>query len=749
MNLKVSISELLQSLKTSSINGLSHSQVEERQKQYGKNALPEQKPEPWALIFIRQFQNPLIYILLIAALIILVMGHEKLDAFIISGVLLFNAIIGTIQEGRTRAILESLKHFIKTQSVVIRDGQREIVDDEQLVPGDMVIIQAGERISADMRIVQAQQLMVDESVLTGESRPVLKQPRELGSLQSAIHDQEYMLFKGTYVNQGTGIAVVVTTGVATQIGSIHQAISMLEAQMPLRAELERLFYFILLFIFVLCIVLLAIGLLQGMPFQELLVMLTALFICVIPEGLPVVLTLVLVSGVYRMAKKQILIKNLQAVEGLGRIQVIIVDKTGTLTRNEMMVTTVCIHNKQWNVTGQGYMPEGIVTHEGASIDESVKELGIIGTVLNNSEIDFDVDKKTYTIKGDPTEAALTVLGKKLGLHKPELLKTYNLHSAIPFDSQNQYHAGSIEYNNTHELWMIGAPEKIIAGCADAEINFTCYNNLLEQGLRVIAFAKYSLQNAVELTDSYIQKLFQEKKLQLIGYCGMSDSVRAEVPSVLQKARNAGLKIIMATGDHTQTALKVAQQVGIYKQSDQHISGAQFKNMSNEQLRKGLSNTTVYSRVTPADKLRLVKAYKESGQLVAMTGDGVNDAPSLVAANIGIAMGKGGTQVAQDAADIILLDDSFVNIVNAIKQGRHIFYTLKRVISYFFATNLGEILIVLFALLANLPLPLTAAQILWLNLVTDGFLDVALSMEPEEPGLLKQKKMAYRFVSFGR
>ncbi len=738
MNPNLSLSQLLSSLSTSPESGLSKSQVVAHEKQFGKNSLPEQKPDSWFIIFLRQFQDPLIYILLIAAAIIFVVGHEKLDAFIISGVLLFNAIIGTIQEGRTRAILESLKHFITTQSIVIRSGRREIVEDEQLVPGDIVVIQAGERIAADMRIINAQQLMVDESILTGESRPVAKVARTDAQQATAIHDQDYMLFKGTYVNQGSGLAVVLATGTATHIGAIHKTISGLDSKMPLRAELERLSYFVLLFILALCVVLFVIGMMQGLPIQELFVMLTALFICVVPEGLPVVLTLVLVTGVYRMAKKQILVKNLQAVEGLGRTQVIIVDKTGTLTRNELMVTAVCINNEQYAVTGQGYERSGTVVGS-SSNNEHLNKIGMVVTVLNNAEIDFDEQKKLYRIKGDPTEAALAVFGAKLGLEKTSLEKQYALVVNIPFDSQNQYHAGLIKHNDKYEVWIIGSPEKVAEACFNNQ-NDSCYKNLLDNQLRVIAVAVYALPvgELPLLNNDYVLSLLNSKQFKLLGYCGMTDSIRQEVPAVLKQARAAGLQIVMATGDHTQTAVQIAKQVGIYQESDNAVDGRELLQLSDDQIVQGLPNTTVYSRVTPTDKLRLVHAYKKAGKLVAMTGDGVNDAPSLVAADIGIAMGNG-TQVAQDASDIILLDDSFVNIINAIKQGRHIFYTLKRVISYFFATNLGEILIVLFALLAKLPLPLTAAQILWLNLVTDGFLDVALSMEPEEPGLLQEKK----------
>lgn len=748
-----SIAAIIEHLKTNIQTGLTQVEAQKRLKKYGPNTLPDVKQKTWFSIFLSQFTSPLIYILLIAAVIMFFVGEDKKDAFIISGILLFNAIIGAIQEGRTQKIIESLKRFIKAISVVLRDDKKIVIDDSELVVGDIIILQAGERVPADARVIQSNNLQVDESTLTGESVAIHKISEPITDTVMYT-DRTNMVYRGTYIMAGSGQAIVVGIGTATEIGKIHLTVEEITTEIPLRKELDRLSYIILLFILVVCVLLFFIGIFMGRPFAELLTMLTALFICVVPEGLPVVLTLVLVTGTYRMAQQYVLVRNLQAVETLGRTNVIVIDKTGTLTRNEMIATQVFSNQKHYVVTGQGYYKEGEILLNGKPIsvteNSQLYHIGIASSLLHTAEISYVPEAKLFTITGEPTEAALYILSQKMGLEQNKLEKTHRKLYEIPFDTGLRYHAGFFEHKGDIIAYVISAPEMLLTRTTGAtEEDNQVLTQLLHDGLRVIAFGmkKFSI-NAVPaiVSDdgqdinikssdmSYWTNLL-ESNIELLGFVGIQDSIRTGLDSIVKQVRDAGLQIIMATGDHQQTALYVARKTNIFQEGDTVINGSNFNNLSDEDLLTNLNKTTVFSRVAPEQKMRIISLFHKQGKIVAMTGDGINDAPSLVAADLGIAMGGIGSEVAKAAADLVLLDDSFVNIINAIEQGRHIFYTLRRVILYFFATNMGEVLIVSFALITNLPLPITAAQILWLNLITDGFLDIGLSMEPKESGLL--------------
>lgn len=753
------ISVVLTLLKTDANKGLTNQEVSLRQNEDGLNVLPETGHRSTFAIFIDQFKSPLIYLLVAAALIIFAFGADKLDAFIISGVLLFNSVLGTIQEQSTHSILESLQKMISTDVIVVREGKRHIVSDAQLVVGDIIILQEGQRVPADARILESRELHVDESVLTGESASVKKIDQPLNDLRP-LAERINMLYRGTYILSGSGKAVVVATGSKTELGMIHQAVEGISTDIPLRKELDHLSYIILLFIISICVALFIIGVLGGKPMQELLVMLTALFICVVPEGLPVALTLILVAGAHRMANVHVLVKNLQAVEALGRADVILVDKTGTLTRNEMMVSRLFIDDTFWHVDGTGYHAKGCILKENNVSPDSVQSerlmnAAIAASLLNNTEIEYDEKMDLFAVKGDPTEAALYVFSQKMHQDRAQLDQQYQLIYELPFDQIRHYHAGFYEYfdgkSKEYCAFIIGAPETLIA--RSKEVTDEQKNGLaklLEDGLRVVAIGKKRLQKEqlVQINSLEEQKeLFDaliKNDIEVLGFFGIQDAIRPEVATIVSQARAAGLFIAMVTGDHKKTAIQVAKTVGIYTPTDDVIDGSELDSLSDEELSKRMIKITVYSRCSPQHKMRIVNLLHAQNHIVAMTGDGINDAPSLVAADLGIAMGRIGTEVAKQASDLILLDDSFASIIHAIEQGRHIFYALKRVILYFFATNMGEILIVLFALIWGLvnhveyPLPLTAAQILWLNLVTDAFLDISLSMEPQEEGLLDKK-----------
>lgn len=737
------VDELCHYFSTDKDIGLSSAQVKKAHAKYGYNEIAGVDKESWVRIFIRQFQSPLIYFLLIAAGILYFIGPDKYDAFIIGGVLLFNASIGAFQEGRTQSILHAMRTFITTTVLVVRDGKHVLVKDTDLVPGDIILLREGQRISADARIIESHGLKIDESSLSGESTPVKKNSLPITGLAS-VFEQANMIFQGTYIVSGSGKALVVATASATEFGKIRKTVVESNVAIPLRVELDRLAYFILLGIFALCAFILIVGLMTSKPLRELLVMLTALFVCLVPEGLPVVLTLVLVSGTYRMIKNNVLIKNLQAVEGLGRTDVIVTDKTGTLTRNEMMVSTLCVDDKIVNVTGHGYFDDGAFFYNEQELSRPDTAsllwfMGAIGSLLSNAEIIPSADKKSFIIKGDPTEAALYIFSRKLGFVRSELESLYAKIYEIPFDSIYRYHAGFYRHNDGLVAFLIGSPELIMArSTAISSATEKALMDFLDRGLRVVAVAMKNIpaSESPQQTDPLdVWQAAVAKDLHFIGLGGIEDAVRAGIKDVVEQVRSAGLHVIMATGDHKATALYIAKKTGIYEQGDIVLEGKDFISRTDEELVAMSGKISVCARVTPDQKIRLVTVLQKQGLLVAMTGDGINDAPALVLADIGVGMGLIGTEIAKQASDIILLDDSFESIVKAIELGRHIFYTLRRVILYFFATNAAEVLLVLAAVLLGLPLPLTAAQILWLNLITDGFLDIALSMEPQEGSLL--------------
>lgn len=725
---RMSTNDVLSAYQSTIQEGLSHQAVRQRQQQYGKNVLPKAPRDSIFLVFLRQFKNPLIYILLIAASIIFFVG-QTMDVFIISGILIFNAVIGTVQEGRTQNILESLEKFITSDSVVLRDGKHVVLPDKDIVVGDILILQEGSKIPADARVLEAHSLMLNQAILTGESMSVEKTTDALDH-DASVADRHNMVYKGTLVISGSGAAIVTAVGQETEVGHIQERIKAIHPEMPIKKDMERLSGLILIMVTALCVLLFVVGYLTGKPLVDLLVMLTALFICVIPEGLPVVLTLVLVSGAYRMARKKVLVKRLQAVEALGRIETILIDKTGTLTRNEMMVGAVSMNGVEYSVSGQGYFKEGTITRDGQHVTgEALKPLEQLAqaSILCHAEINYRPDEKLFRIKGDPTEAAFIIFAEKLGITREQLENEYTFVKEIPFTSETRYHAGIYKKGDTVYSFMIGSPETVRTHCTGQQSD-SAESSFLKEGLRVLGVAMKEGTSTEE--DQALSNL------TFLGVIGIEDAIRTGVADSITQAHQENLYVAMVTGDHPDTAEYVASRTGILREGDKIITGEQFHELPANKRQEQAKDTTVYARVSPQVKLDIVDTYHDLGNVVAMTGDGVNDAPSLAAADVGIAMGNIGTEVAKEAADVILLDDSFSSIMAGVNEGHHIFYALRRVVLYFFATNLGEVLVVLFALVMGLPLPILAAQILWLNLITDGFLDIALSMEPHEKGLRK-------------
>lgn len=740
----ISVPQVFLKLKSSE-RGLSIEEAKERLRSYGRNALPEKKPRSTFQLFLSQFESPLIYILLAASATVFVLG-ETVDGSIILAVLIFNAVAGTIQEGRAQNTLRALKNFVETKATVLRGGAERIIPDYDLVPGDVILLQEGEKVPADARIFIASNLKADEASLTGESEPVHKVQGIIKNPGAITSEQKNMVFKGTNIAAGNGRALVVATGVESVIGRIAKEISTIEGEIPLKANIRYLSRAIIVAVASISAFIFIAGILLGHSAKGMFITVVSLSVSIIPEGLPIVMTLILATGVWRMSKRNALVKKLQAVEALGQARVIAVDKTGTITKNELVIRTVWTDAREFEIGGVGYEAKGEIRLGGATIDAANhEELLLIGKAASFSataRLSYIEAEKRWQVSGDPTEAAMLVLAEKTGFHKDELLSESPLIAEIPFDYQAKYHATLNKVKGGSLLTVIGAPEVLLSNSTkirfdgkdhilskkDKEELEGVYSRMSENGLRVLA---------VGMRRSSLKILDPESvgALTFIGFFGMQDVLRPEVEEAMRRAAHAGIRVVMITGDHKLTARAIAREAGIFRAGDEIYTGNEIDAMSDEELTEKLGRVSVFARVTPEHKLRIINAYKERGEIIAMTGDGVNDAPSLVAADLGVSMGKIGTEVAKEASDIVLLDDNFGSIISAIEEGRSIYKTIKKVILYLFSTSAGEVLTIAGAIFLGYPLPLLAAQIIWLNFVTDGFLDVALAMDPKEKGLL--------------
>jgi P-type Ca2+ transporter type 2C len=733
--------------------GLSHEEAALRLKKYGHNRLPEEKGDSYLKIFVRQFKDPLIYVLLAAALIVFFLKEPR-DSFIILFVLIFNAVIGTIQEGKAQNILAALKNLAQTTATVIRDGEEMIIPDTDIVPGDVVILQEGERVPADCRVIYSNNLKVDEAILTGESNAVFKVDEALEADNLPLAERKNMVFKGTLVVYGNARALVVGTALKTEIGKISKEISEIDTQMPLQANMEQMSKVLVAGVLGIAVVIFLLGIGFGNPLREMFITVVALCVSAIPAGLPVALTFVLAVGVNRMGKRNALVKRLQAVEGLGQVKVIAVDKTGTLTKNEMMVLKAYIGDKYYEVDGLGYEPKGniyAINEDNGVIKKhhiSKHSPEVLGAVTNlalcaDAHVSLKTEKrqKQWCVTGDPTEAAILVFARKMDLHKDKLLEKNPIVRELPFDYKLKYKA---TLHKDGLLSVIGAPEVILNNSnlseKEKERLTGIFDQMSAEGLRMVAFASKQKVKEEDLDNNHFPKL------EFGGFIGMRDTLRPEAKKAVELAGSAGIKVVMITGDNRITAQAIASEVGIFKEGDEVLTGEELHKLSDKELSARLNNIAVFARVTPEDKLKIIRAYKANGIAIGMTGDGVNDAPSLVAADIGVSMGKIGTEVAKEASDIVLLDDNFKSIIAAVEEGRNVYKTIKKVISYLFSTNLAEILIIMMAILLGLPIPLLASQIIWLNFVTDGFLVIALAAEKKESKLLTEKfKMPGKYL----
>lgn len=751
-------------------NGLSDKQAKERLRQYGPNLLQSAKKTSRFLLFIKQFQDFMVLVLLAATLIAGLLG-EYTDAIAIMVIVLVNACIGYFQEQKAENSLEKLKELSAPMALVLREGKWEKMNARDLVIGDIVKVGTGDRVPADVRIVQSNSMEVEESALTGESIPVMKHATAITSDHLDPQDQANMGFMGTLVTRGSGVGIVVGTGMNTVMGQIATLMTTTKKMItPLErklAELGKILIVVALFLTTLVVLL---GVMQGNPIYDMFLAGVSLAVAAIPEGLPAIVTIALSLGVQRMIKKNAIVRKLSAVETLGSASVICSDKTGTMTENKMTVKEIYTHGRNLSVTGDGYSTDGeFLFHHQEVTKEDMPELErmlLYGMLCNNSSIQIKKGKKY--IEGDPTDGALLIAARKLGL-KEESREHFTIIKEIPFDSDRKRMSIVVEDKNDMRFLITkGAPDILLARCSyiherhgrqvlgDKEKNRLnqAINEMAEKALRTIAIAIKPLSKHDSL-----EAAFLEKDLTFIGLYGIIDPPRQEVKQAIAECREAGIKTVMITGDHVKTAHAIAKQLDLIPEHGKILDGARLNQLSVSELKDEIDDTYVFARVTPEHKLKIVKAFQEKGHIVAMTGDGVNDAPAIKASDIGISMGITGTDVTKEASSLILMDDNFATIKAAIQEGRNIYENIRKFIRYLLASNVGEILVMLFAMMLAMPLPLVPVQILWVNLVTDGLPALALGLDKSDENVMKQKPrnpregvfargLAYKIVSRG-
>lgn len=725
--------DLLLALQSDANRGLGGAQVSKRLAKHGPNELPEAKAKSWWRIFGAQFASPLIYILLVAAIIAFAMGHRS-DAVVILVVVLVNALIGAVQEGRAEQSMNALRKLSVLRVRVLRDGMEQSIEARDLVPGDVMLLSAGDGVGADARLIEAAALECMEAALTGESLPVVKGIDALPE-DTALGDRTNMIFAGTHVTTGRGRAVVVATGTHTEVGKIAQiTTSAEEPPTPLEQRLEQFGHWLAGAALVLFAIVLGLGMARDMPFMQVFMVAISQMVSMVPEGLPVAMTIALAVGMQRMARQGVIVRRLAAVETLGSTSIICSDKTGTLTKNEMTVTTLVLPDqRRIDVTGTGYAPEGVLRSDArdltASEDAALRSLLEAIVLCNDSQlVPPEAPDTRWRALGDPTEAALLTVAFK-GCLDPEALRRDSPRRAeLPFDSATKLMATQHGHGDTGRVLIKGAPERVLELCDPSSFDRTAIDHFAESlaadALRVLAIAALP-DAAIDEAQGFAP--FRDRA-RFLGLVGQIDPPREEVRDAVAECVAAGVRAVMVTGDHKTTGLAIARTLGIARPDDIAIDGNELEAMPEQDLRAALPRISVFARVHPAQKLRIVEAFQSQGHVVAMTGDGVNDAPALATADVGVAMGITGTEVAKGAAKIIITDDNFATIVKAIEQGRLVYQNLKKVVLFLFATSLDEVIVLMLAMLLGYPLPLAAVQILWINIVTEGTVTVNLIME---------------------
>ncbi len=741
------IKEVFEELNTSE-KGLSEKEAEERLKKYGLNEIEEGKKTSPFMILVNQFKNFLIYILFAAVIISIIVGYQDylehggnlikhfIDSIVILIILILIGVIGFIQEYRAEKAIEALKKLASLKAKVIRDGEEKVIDVNKLVPGDLVILQAGDKIPADSRIVELHNLATQEAALTGESVPVKKELKVLAE-KAQIADQKNMVFSGTIITNGRGRAIVTGTGMKTEIGKIASMIQGVKPEpTPLQVKLEKLGKKLGILVIAISVVVFIGGVLKGIPLRGMFMTAVSLAVAAVPEGLPAVVVVSLAIGAKKMVKRNALIRKLPSVETLGSTTVICSDKTGTLTKNEMTVRKIYAHKKIIEVTGSGYDPEGDFLFEGKRINPKEILLLLRIGALNNDALLND-----KTVIGDPTEGSLIVSAAKAGLEKEELEKKSPRIDEIEFTSERKMMTTIHEINGEKVAYVKGAPEVILKHCNSVYDNGKVRKLTNEEKKKILDINTEFADSALRVLGFAYRTVFgkvEEKNLTFVGLQGMIDPPREEVKLSIEKCKKAGIKVVMITGDHQITAKAIAKELGIDGKS---MVGSDLEKIGD--LENIVEDIAIYARVNPEHKIKIVDALKKKGHIVAMTGDGVNDAPALKKADIGTAMGIAGTDVAKEASEMILTDDNFSSIVNAIEEGRRIFDNIKKFLALLLSGNIGEVLIIFLAILIGFTdpetgafvLPLLAIQILWINLVTDGLPALALAVDPIEPGIM--------------
>jgi Ca2+-transporting ATPase len=738
--------EAVAALDTDRLHGLSSAEAVARRERFGANALPERRRSSLAAVFLRQFESPLIYLLLVAAGIAVAVG-ETSDAVVIFVVVLLNAVIGALQEGRAQRSLEALRRLTGHTGRVLRGGQEQVIAARDVVPGDILLLSAGDAVSADARIIGGAALQIAEAALTGESLPVAKHARVLED-DTPLADRRNMVFAGTHVTAGRARAVVVATGLATEVGHIAALASgAQEPQTPLERRIDQFGRHVIVAGGAVFVLVIGLGLLRGMPFAHMFMIGVSTLVGMIPEGLPVAMTIALAVGVQRMARRRALVRRLSAVETLGSTTVICTDKTGTLTRNEMTVISVHLPpGRAVSVSGAGYAPEGrLLETDGrvlrAGDDEALRCLLEAAVLCNDAQLHGPgPDDPRWMPVGDPTEVALLTAARKAGIDPVDVRARFARRAEIPFDADAQMMATQHESPDGAFVVVKGAPE-VVVGLCDASAGpataLRAAEAMAARALRVLAVAL--VPRAV--IDAGAGLAAFRGRATLLGLLGQIDPPRTEAALAVARCQAAGIRPVMVTGDHKATGLAIARTLGIAREGDRVVDGPELDGMSDAELADGIEAISVFARVHPAQKLRIVEAYQARGEVVAMTGDGVNDAPALVKADVGVAMGITGTEVAKDAAKVVIADDDFATIVAAVEEGRVVYRNIKKAILLLFSTGSAEIAVLVLAMLLGYPPPFAAVQILWNNLVTEGVIVVNLIMEPAEGDEMRQRPIA--------